>query len=280
MDKTIKVPEGMVYVPAGEFIMGEGKEPPNGPEHKVYLDAYFIGKFEVTNTEWKAFLDAVKLNRLPDHWNGGAIPEGRESHPVANVYWEDARRYCKWVSQETGRDVHLATEAEWEKAARGKKGLMYPWGNHWNPKNCNWVGLCATKYGLRVNADGNIPDWQVFAKTQKWEDVKKAGGTTTPVGSFEQGKSPYACYDMAGNVYEWCVDWFKAEYYRSSPGKNPTGPSEEEAEIVPSHNAKVRVMRGGAWHSFPTNLRCTDRLYYGTATKHPYIGFRLVVSAE
>jgi formylglycine-generating enzyme required for sulfatase activity len=113
--KRIEIPEGMLYVPAGKFKMGEGES-----EHEVYLDAYFIGKYEVTNAEWKAFVDATALTP-PQHWKGGEIPQGKENHPVVYVSWEDIQKYCEWVSTETGRKVALPTEAQWEKAARGPK---------------------------------------------------------------------------------------------------------------------------------------------------------------
>ena len=113
--------------------------------------------------------------RLPAHWREGKIPQGKDHHPVVNVSWEDARSFCQWANQVTGQALCLPTEAEWEKAARGTDGQIYPWGNQPpEDKLCN--------FGM------NILD-------------------TTSVGSYSpQGDSPYGCADMAGNVWEWCDD--------------------------------------------------------------------------
>jgi formylglycine-generating enzyme required for sulfatase activity len=135
---TVDVPEGMVYVPAGEFTMGE-----NESEHKVYLDAYFIGKYEVTNAEWKVFCDFTNFEPLPAHWKDGKIPQSRENHPVVYVSWEDIQKYCEWASAQTGRKVALPTEAQWEKAARGPNGYVYPWGNMWDKDLSNNAWLLA-----------------------------------------------------------------------------------------------------------------------------------------
>jgi formylglycine-generating enzyme required for sulfatase activity len=99
--------------------MGEGES-----EHKVYLDAYFIGKYEVTNAEWKAFTDATGFHPLPPYWRDGKAPNGKENHPVVWVSWEDVQKYCEWVSKGSGREAKLPTEAQWEKAARGPEGFI------------------------------------------------------------------------------------------------------------------------------------------------------------
>ncbi|MBM4085163.1 MAG: hypothetical protein FJ272_10275, partial [Planctomycetes bacterium] len=165
--RNIPVPEGMVYVPAGKFQMGEGQS-----LHEVYLDAYFIGKYEVTNAEWKAFVDATG-HPAPQHWKGGAIPTGRESHPVVYVTWEDAMAYCEWVSRGTGRAVRLPTEAQWEKAARGPEGFLYPWGNTWD------ASLCNNKARATVAED---PDRGKRVQTTQGPEIN-----TLPVGSFPNG---------------------------------------------------------------------------------------------
>ncbi len=281
--KRIDVPEGMVYVPAGEFLMGE-----NESEHKVYLDAYFIGKYEVTNAEWKAFVEAAKFTP-PNHWKGGEIPEGKDNHPVVYVSWEDAQKYCEWVNKGKGSgfgvqgsEVRLPTEAQWEKAARGPKAFIYPWGNNWDPRNCNWQGTWVGRYGLRFDPnDGVASDlWEAFTKSDKYtKEIVPGGGMTMPIGSFQKNKSFYGCYDMAGNVREWCWDWFKTDYYRLKDAKrNPQGPDEEDAEEVDFSGAKrkARVVRGGAWNYNATNCRAAYRYRYTPSSRNYNYGFRVV----
>lgn len=163
---------GMVYIPAGEFVFGAGDgDPCESPAQVVFLPAFYVDKMEVTNWAYKRFVDATG-RRKPLHWEGGEIPPGLEDHPVIWVSWEDATAYAQWSA---GR---LPTEAEWEKAARGPKGLTYPWGNRFDPKRAN-----------------------------TWEAGVHA---TAPVGSFPAGSSPYGLLDMAGNVSEWVADQFAA----------------------------------------------------------------------
>lgn len=176
----------MVLIPAGEFIMGsdrvdtEGKGAEFGtvkpwymdehPQHKVYLTAYYIDQHEVTNAQYKDFVEATGA-APPQGWREGRIPNGREDLPVTYVNWYEADRFCRW------RGKRLPTEAEWEKAARGTDGREYPWGNEFDPTKAN-------------TGDTGI-------------------GDLSPVGRFEAGKSPYGVYDMAGNAWEWTADWYK-----------------------------------------------------------------------
>ena len=184
--KSYEPPPGMVLVTAGEFIMGSNKIDTTGrqaefgmikpmyldehPERKVYLETYFIDAYEVTNQQYKEFVNVTGSN-LPKHWQNGQIPEERENFPVIYVSWYDAERYCQW------RDKRLPTEAEWEKAARGTDGREYPWGDEFDPSKAN-------------TADTGIAD-------------------LTVVGEFSEGKSPFGAYDMTGNVWEWAADWYK-----------------------------------------------------------------------
>jgi len=154
-----------------------------------------------------------------------------DTHPVVNVTWYEAAAYAKWAG---GR---LPTEAQWEKAARGTDGRKYPWGNIRDLNNCNCM----------------------------WKEWK-----TMPVGHYAAGVSPCGCYDMAGNAYEWCADWYAADYYRRSPKRNPTGPKK----------GTFRVRRGGAWDYDGSDYRCSDRNYlepkYGPYF-FPNSGFRVVL---
>ena len=153
----------------------------------MHLDEYWIGKYPVTNAQYKAFVEASG-HQQPDHFKNGKIPKGKNDHPVVEVSWHDARAFCDWASQISDAVIRLPTEAEWEKAARGKEGRIYPWGDQ-KPD----VGLC--------NFDQNI-------------------GGTTLVGRYSPaGDSPYGCADMAGNVWEWTSSLKKDYPYRAGDGR-------------------------------------------------------------
>jgi len=198
---VVSAPEGMVFVPAGEFIMGspEGEgDDDEHPQRTVYLDAFYIGKYEVTNAEYKECVDAgacdppsLNSSNTRDSYYGN--PE-YDNYPVIYVSWYDAQAYCDW------KGVRLPTEAEWEKAARGTDGREYPWGNEAPDET-------------KLNYDQNI-------------------GDTTEVGSYPDGASPYGAMDMAGNVYEWVADWYDPDYYRKAPDRNPQGPDSGDSRVL------------------------------------------------
>lgn len=177
----------MVTIPAGEFLMGaDDKEDDERPSHTVSVEAFEIDIYEVTNAEFAFFVEqtgyvteAEKAGE-PETWRTYAT-EGREAHPVVKVTWADAEAYCRWVGK------RLPTEAEWEKAARGTDGRIYPWGNDWDPAKAN-----SRESGYRG---------------------------TLVVGSLPDGASPYGVMDMAGNVWEWTADW-----YQAYPGSDMTSP--------------------------------------------------------
>jgi len=205
----------MVFVPAGEFPMGsnEGRDDEK-PVHQIFLDAYYIDKYEVTVGQYAKFLEATSMN-APPMWTTMDQPPHRK-RPVVNVDWEDANNYCEWAEK------RLPTEAEWEKAARGTDGRIYPWGN--DPPN-----------HLRANYGGK----------EKWNKHT----VLVPVGQLKNGQSPYGISDLAGNVWEWVSDWYDPNYYATSPPRNPTGPE----------TGKYKVLRGGSWDLAPEHLRSARR---------------------
>ena len=220
----------MVSIPAGEFTMGSPDgDPDERPAHKVHVDAFSMDVYEVTVRQYAEFLQSTGI-RSPSDWQTMNQP-AYQKRPVANVDWEDAAAYCKWAGK------RLPTEAEWEKAARGTDGRLYPWGNE-------------PPTPLHAN----------YGKTGS-----NSHGTLVPVGTLEDGKSPYGIYDMAGNVWEWVSDWYDNDYYKNSPSKNPTGPP----------RGGFKVIRGGSWNSNQRNLRSSDRYWDPPSFRSLYFpGFR------
>ena len=173
---------------------------------------------------------------------------------------------------------------------------MYPWGNDWDPKNCNWQGTWVGKYGLKFYPNEGVPtpEWEKFTNSEKFtkEIVGELGGMTLPVGSLPKGKSPYGCYDMAGNADEWCADWLKTDYYKLKDAKrnvaptatkNPEGPSEDDAEECDfsGKKCKARVLRGGSWNFNPGSCRTVarHRYYPSYRSGNYYYGLRVAVVA-
>jgi formylglycine-generating enzyme required for sulfatase activity len=235
----------MVRVPAGTFTMGSSEYDDEKPVHDVYVDEFWIDKYEVTNRQYKRFCDATDRSYPldPDFLGMPNYFENKPEYPVVNVSWEDAQAYCAWAGK------RLPTEAEWEKAARGTDSRKYPWGN-------------AAPSGSRCNYADKRTDYS-------WRDRNADDGyaRTAPVGTFPAGASPYGCQDMAGNVWEWCSDWYDKDYYGNTAKNNPGGPS----------SGSSRVIRGGSWICHATNLRCSDRFDSDPASRHYNLGFRCVV---
>jgi len=220
----------MVSIPAGEFTMGsQDGDADERPAHKVYVDSFSIDVYEVTVGQYAEFLRSGEV-RAPLDWKT-INQSANQKRPVANVDWADAVAYCKWAGK------RLPTEAEWEKAARGTDGRIYPWGNDPpTPLHANYGKMGSHDYE-----------------------------TLASVGTLEAGKSPYGIYDMAGNVWEWVSDWYDNDYYKNSPQQNPGGPS----------MGGFKVIRGGSWTSSPRNLRSADRYWDPPSFRSLYFpGFR------
>ena len=233
-----------VLVPAGAFKMGDNfgdGESRERPVHTVELDAYYIGKYEVTNADWRKFQNdsgyndtkfwpegrVVPKDQSP-YWtqaqnHGGATPDS-DNYPVLGINWDAATAYCNWLSAKTGKTYRLPTEAEWEKAARGTDQRRFPWGNTIDRSYANYAGA------------------------QKFDTGRIVGyydGTLREELQTKSGASPYGAMDMAGNVMEWCQDWYSRGYYSVSAKKNPKGPE----------NGAYRILRGGAFFFEGQDLR-------------------------
>ena len=218
------LPEGMELIPAGEFRMGSNHEEADSderPVHSVYVDAFYMDKYEVTNAEYQEFVPANpewQKNRINARfhnrnylkfWNGNDYPDGKSNHPVTYVSWYAAMVYAEW------RGKRLPTEAEWEKAARGGLAdLTYPWGNTIDSNNANY--------------NSNI-------------------GDTTPVGQYSP--NAYGLYDLAGNVWEWCLDEYNAGFYAISPSQNPISGADNVEWVLDNYTdiESSRILRGGAY---------------------------------
>jgi len=238
----------MVLIPAGEFQIGDSfnKDDVNErPVHTVYLDAFYIDKYEVTNAQYKKFIQATGhkepegVGYINGTWEDGFKPWSDpdfngDTQPVVCIIWEDAKDYANWAGK------GLPTEAMWEKAARGRLvGKRYPWGN------------TITHDDAKYADTGGKDIWE----------------HTSPVGSF--APNGYGLYDMTGNVYEWCSDWYDENYYSGSPKSNPIGPS----------SGQWRVARGGLWDyggDFAFYLRVAYRFNKDPTEAISFMGFRCV----
>jgi formylglycine-generating enzyme required for sulfatase activity len=219
----------MVLVPAGEFTMGSmGGDPDEQPMRQIYVGAFFLDKHQVAVSQYARFLEATHHDSPPE-WTLMNKQTNR-NRPVANVDWVEADAFCKWAGK------RLPTEAEWEKAARGTDGRVYPWGNE--------------------------PPTRFHANSGK--EVFSSHGTLTPVGTLEAGKSPYGIYDMAGNVWEWVSDWYDQDYYKTGPLQNPPGPRKGDYKVV----------RGGSWGSGTEDLRAANREVHLPSFRGFGTGFR------
>lgn len=240
----------MLYVPAGEFEMGyaDGKDDEK-PVHTVYLDAFWIDQTEITNKMYYLCVDAgVCTQPFQGAYKGLRVDSSTrevyygnpeyDDYPVIYVNHMQADIYCRWAGR------RLPTEAEWEKAARGTDGRLYPWGNE-SPNE------------MLANYDGNI-------------------GDTTPVGSYPEGASPYGALDMAGNLWEWVEDFYFEEYYANSPYKNPQGPESGWvfAQRGGSWKKSERPIRSTYRHHY------SPPILSSLINSHSYDGFRCAASAK
>jgi len=213
-----------------------------GPQHQVTLPKYRISKVPVTNAQYRLFVEATG-HEIPKDWENGRPPKDKESHPVVYVSWHDAIAYCQWLSNVTSKPITLPSEAEWEKAARGDRDKReYPWGDKFEAPRCN-------SYALGLNS-------------------------TTPVGIFPEGASPYGALDLSGNVWEWTrslwgKDWREPEFRYPYTAL-------EQRENLNAGDEVARVLRGGAFDNFERNVRCSYRNVLAPHGRLDDVGFRVV----
>ena len=251
--EEMPTPEGMVLIPAGSFQMGsadDDAEEDEQPVHTVHLDAFYMDTYEVTNAQFKAFVNAnpqwqkdniedrFRDGDYLDDWTGNNYPSGKADHPVVEVSWYAAMAYAEWAGK------RLPTEAEWEYAARGgREGQRYPWGNTITPADANY--------------DGHVDD-------------------TTPVGQY--AANGYGLYDMAGNVGEWCLDEYDTDFYFvSRNSRNPISGARTLQWILDNFTSipnGIRVLRGGSWFSVAQLVRVANRFRSSPTLSYGSGGFR------
>jgi len=243
----------MVYIPEGKFNMGsDSYQDDEKPVHSVYLDAFWIDQYEVTNGMYAKCIEAKKCTVPIPYLFGVPIFDSNQkewrylpdkskffdelaadpeffNQPVIHIRWESANAYCRWAGR------RLPTEAEWEKAARGVDKRTYPWGEKFDCTRANFSSCV---------------------------------GNPSRVGSYEAGQSPYGAYDMAGNAMEWVADWYGDTYYQNSPSENPLGPA----------SGLYRVFRGGSWGSDDFASRSANRPGNIANIPDDFIGFRCALS--
>ncbi|MBK9094386.1 MAG: SUMF1/EgtB/PvdO family nonheme iron enzyme [Anaerolineae bacterium] len=205
-----------------------------------------IGKYPVTNRQYAAFIRRAKAQDMPKDagWFLREPPADRLDHPVTGVSWGDAVAYGRWLSSQTGRHYRLPTEAEWEKAARGTDGRLYPWGPNWDPTGCN-----------------------------------AASAATTPVTAHPAGASPYRCEDMLGNVQEWTsTAWGSGRDAPDYPYPYRADDGREETDAGHAGQALLRLQRGGSYRSQGETLRSTARGISAPDSKVPWRGFRVAMT--
>lgn len=239
-----------IEVPEGEFLMGDNFNegtPYERPVHAVYLSRYFISKYEITFKQYDTFCEEKNSPKPSDEgW-------GRHSRPVVNITVDQAGSFCSWLSKKTGKRIFLPSEAQWEKAARGTDQRRYPWGN--SPPDCNRANHCC-------------------------------GNQTQPVGTFKAGVSPYGVQDMAGNVAEWCRDYYDAFFYTKSSYRDPIGPFRTAGNRAQYWE---NVVRGGSFECpGSASIRSSDRGHrnsYNIVRRYgPHefkdVGFRIVMEVN
>lgn len=293
--KMFKVP--MIFIKGESFLMGSNDTyDDEKPAHKVKISDFYMSKYEVTVADFKQFIDETgyvtdaEKEGFSKRYNGKGWENWQDvtwrhdadghlhsnttyEHPVLHVSWNDAVAYCQWVSQKTGLNYRLPTEAEWEYAASsGGEFKRYTWGNEYpiGRKYGNFADETGSKkYNWEFKSTKNFTltdDGEFFEKSSVVLLYNDGFAATSPVGRFEPNK--LGLHDMNGNVWEFCSDWYNANYYRSAVEKNPQGPTD----------GKLKVIRGGSWFNGLDSQRINDRNWAAPNFRNNLIGFRVARS--
>lgn len=243
-----------VWVPKGCFQMGspaseKDHQSDEGPVHKVCVDGFWMGRYEVTNAEYCRF----KSGHDSKNYQGNSL--NGDNQPAVYVSWNDAKAYAEWLSRKSGRKFRLPTEAEWEYACRARTTTARFWGD-------GESGACAyANVNDLTSKRVNNFSWANFSCDDGY-------AVTAPVGSFRG--NAFGLYDMLGSVWEWCSDWYDDDYYKKSPVQNPQGPN----------FGSFRVFRGGSWGYGPRRVRSAFRDWGEPDNRYDSLGFRLVASGR
>jgi formylglycine-generating enzyme required for sulfatase activity len=216
-----------IYIAEGSFWMGspigEGAPDHETPQHEVYLSTYRIGKYPVTNAQYEEFISQTgRLARPVMGWDGQRVPSGSENHPITGVTWYEALAYCQWLSEKTRRNYSLPNEAQWEKACRGGKQTIYPWGNTFDPTRCNH----------------GHPD-------------------IAPVDKYP-AQNDFGCFDLVGNVRQWTCSLWGEKRITPDPKYNYPWKADRRNDLNANRQIR-RVVRGSAMNEAPNRLRCSAR---------------------
>ena len=237
--ETIPHEEGMIFIPGGWFQMGSPYKTDEQPVHRVYVDAFFLDKTEVTVAEYRFFCRATNRKMPPQpEWSS-------DDHPVVNVSWYDASAYAQWMGK------RLPTEAEWEYAARAHASEPF--------------GYSVTGKSIYGHSWGNIADQSILSVKTRFpikEQYDDGYPFAAPVGSFPANF--FGLHDLEGNVLEWCQDWYSPDGYSDPQNMNPTGPS----------SGRYKVIRGASWNRSGQYLRATYRTWYVPSVTFNFLGFR------
>jgi len=269
----------LVLIPAGKFLMGspageKGRTDDEGPQREVTISKpFYMGLYHVTKGQFAQFVadsgykteaerdgkawgwDGSKFAEIPGYsWRKTGF-EQADDHPVVNVSWNDAIAFCEWASKKTGKKVSLPTEAQWEYACRAGTKTAYPWGD--DPDDGKGWANAADQTAKKTFG----ATWTYFS----WDD---GYAFTSPAGKFKA--NAFGLYDMIGNAWEWCADWYDKGYYANANKTDPTGPA----------SGTHRVLRGGAWGGGPRLCRSAYRGWDSPARRSGGIGFRVFVDLK
>jgi formylglycine-generating enzyme required for sulfatase activity len=258
----------LIFIPAGDFLMGSDPKQDHQadsdeqPQHTLFVSDYFIMRHPVTNAQYRQFVEATD-HRTPLFWNKGEFPADKADHPVVGVSYRDAIAYCRWAGEQTGLTLRLPTETEWEKAARGPDGQIYPWGDQWDIDRCNT------------------------------RESKRKG--TTPVGYFSPAEdSPYGLTDLGGNVQEWLSNLFGKYPYDPEDGRELLVNNLDHDQLLPrlwdtgctsvpsslEASKDKSVIRGSSWRETKYQSRCAYRSWAAPLHRSDDTSFRCCYEPE